>query len=55
MVRCTLMRDPKALGPEHTDVTRLLNSDADLLRSIRRYAEASKMKARAKAIRAKYE
>ena len=44
----------KALGPEHPDVVMLLEDYADLLREMKRDAEAEKMEARAKAIRAKY-
>ena len=45
----------KALGPEHPDVAQSLENYADLLRETGRGAEAAKMEARAKAIRAKSE
>ncbi len=44
----------KALGPEHPDVAQGLENYAALLRKTGRSAEASKMEARAKAIRAKH-
>ncbi len=44
----------KALGPEHPDVATSLENYAVLLRKISRRAEAAKMNARAKAIRAKH-
>ena len=43
----------KALGPEHPNVFRVLKNYAALLRETGRTAEAAKMEARAKAIRAK--
>ncbi len=43
----------KALGPEHPSVAQSLENYAALLRKTGRSAEAIKMKARAKAIRAK--
>ncbi len=45
----------KALGPEHPDVAQSMENYADLLRETGRGAEAAKMEARAKAIRAKSE
>ncbi len=45
----------KAFGPEHQSVAISLGYYADLLRETGRGAEAAKMDARAKAIRAKYE
>ncbi len=45
----------RALGPEHPDVAKVLNSYASLLRETGRADEAAEMEARAKAIRAKYE
>ncbi len=45
----------KALGPEHPDVATSLENYAALLRATGRSAEAGKMEARAKEIRAKYE
>ncbi len=44
----------KALGPEHPDVATSLKNYAALLRKTGRATEASKMEARAKAIRAKH-
>ena len=44
----------KALGPEHPDVAQSLESYAALLRNTQRTTEATKMEARAKAIRAKH-
>ena len=44
-----------ALGPEHPSVATSLENYAVLLRETGRGAAAAKMKARAKAIRAKYE
>ncbi len=44
----------KALGPEHPHVATNLMNYAALLRKTGRSAEASKMEARAKAIRAKH-
>ncbi len=44
----------KSLGPEHPDVATSLENYALLLRKISRRAEAAKMNARAKAIRAKH-
>jgi len=43
----------KALGPEHPQVARVLENYAALLHKLDRDAEADKMEARAKAIRAK--
>ncbi len=43
----------KALGPEHRHVATSLENYAALLRKTGRSAEASRMEARAKAIRAK--
>ncbi len=45
----------RALGPEHPNVPKVLDNYADLLRETGRADEATKMEARAKAIRAKYE
>ncbi len=45
----------KALGPEPPDVATSLENYANLLRETGRGAEAAKMEARAKAIRAKSE
>ena len=45
----------KVLGPEHPSVAISLENYAVLLRETRRGAKAAKMKARAKAIHAKYE
>ncbi len=45
----------KALGPQHPSVAKVLDSYAALLRETGRADEATKMEARAKAIRAKYE
>ncbi len=44
-----------ALGPEHPDVAQTLENYAALLRQTGRSADATKMEARAKAIRAKSE
>ncbi len=44
----------KALGPEHPNVAQSLKNYAALLRKTGRSTEATKMEARAKAIRAKY-
>ena len=44
----------KALGPQHPDVATSLENYAALLRKTERTTEATKMEARAKAIRAKY-
>ncbi len=44
----------KALGPEHPHVVTSLENYAALLRKTGRHTEAAKMKARAKAIRAKH-
>jgi tetratricopeptide (TPR) repeat protein len=44
----------KALGPDHPHVATTLENYALLLRQIERDAEAAKMEARAKAIRAKH-
>ncbi len=44
----------KALGPEHPDVATTLENYAVLLRKTNRDAEAAKMEARAKTIRAKH-
>ncbi len=44
----------KALGPEHPDVAQGLENYAALLRKTGRSGEATRMEARAKAIRAKY-
>ncbi len=44
----------KALGPEHPDVAQGLENYAALLRKTGRITGAAKMKARAKAIRAKH-
>ena len=44
----------KALGPEHPNVATPLENYAFLLRKTNREAEAAKMEARAKAIRAKH-
>ena len=44
----------KALGPEHTDVAISLENYAALLRKTERDVEATRMEARAKAIRAKH-
>ncbi len=44
----------KALGPEHPHVATSLENYAALLRETGRDAEATKMEARAKAIRAKH-
>ncbi len=43
----------KALGPEHPNVATLLGNYAELLRKMKRDAEAEKLEAHAKAIRAK--
>ncbi len=43
----------KALGPEHPNVAKSLQNYAALLRKTGRGTEATKMEARAKAIRAK--
>ena len=43
----------KALGPEHPHVATILENYAALLRKTERTTEATKMEARAKAIRAK--
>ncbi len=45
--------DEKALGPEHPNVATNLENYAALLRETGRSAEADKLEARAKAIRAK--
>ncbi len=44
----------KALGPEHPQVAKALLNYAALLRKTGRSAEATKMEARAKVIRAKH-
>ncbi len=44
----------KALGPEHRDVAQGLENYAALLRKTGRGTEATKMEARAKAVRAKH-
>ena len=44
----------KVLGPEHPNVATILEGYSDLLRKMDREAEAEKMEARAKAIRAKH-
>ncbi len=45
----------RALGPEHPNVAKVLNSYASLLRETGRAFKAAAMEARTKAIRAKYE
>ena len=44
----------KALGPDHPDVATTLENYAALLRKTGRTTEATKMEARAKAVRAKH-
>ncbi len=54
LFRRALAIQEKALGPEHPKVAQHLEDYAALLRKMEREAEASKMEARAKAIRAKH-
>jgi ATP phosphoribosyltransferase regulatory subunit HisZ len=44
----------RALGPDHPDLAQSLEGYAQLLRNMNRAAEAEKLEARAKAIRAKH-
>ena len=53
LYRRSLAIKEKALGPEHPNVAQGLENYAALLRETGRTAEADKMEARAKAIRAK--
>ncbi len=54
LIKRALAIEEKALGPEHPDVAQSLENYAALLRKTGRSAEAAKMEARAKAIRAKH-
>ena len=54
LYRRALAIQEKALGPEHPQVATVLENYADLLRKMKRDAEADKMEARAQAIRAKH-
>ena len=51
----SLAIEEKGLGPEHLNVAQILENYAVVLRGTGRGAEAAKMEARAKTIRAKYE
>ncbi len=55
LYRRALAINENALGPEHPSVAKSLENYAVLLRETGRGAKAAKMKARAKAIHAKYE